>query len=155
MEKALNCGAGWPGFESRWGKKVFPKDGECEEGRNSKLRRKKEKEREKINFFLKKYPFIFYRVFSVIFTENTCKIYMITLWFLQRSPVNFTEKPCEFYWLFLWFPCSIFEQGILQVLKVWDNPRYIYRRFTGVKWFTGLSCKFYREKVCSVLFNGI
>ena len=146
----MGCGAERPGFESRWGKKVFPKDGECEEGRNSKLRRKKEKEREKINFFLKKYPFIFYRVFSVIFTENTCKIYMITLWFLQRSPVNFTEKPCEFYWLFLWFPCSIFEQGILQVLKVWDYPRYIYRMFTGDKWFTGLSCKFYRENICSV-----
>ena len=79
MDKALNCGAGWPGFESRWGKKVFLKDGECEEGQNSNLRRRNEKEREKINFFLKKYPLIFYRVFSVIFTENTCKIYMITL----------------------------------------------------------------------------
>ena len=35
MDKALDCGAERPGFESRWGKKVFPKDGECEEGRNS------------------------------------------------------------------------------------------------------------------------
>ena len=51
VDKALNCGAGWPGFESQWGKKVFPKDGECEEGRNSKLRRKKRKKGKKLTFF--------------------------------------------------------------------------------------------------------
>ena len=34
-------------------------------------------------------------------------------------------------------------------MQVWGNPRYIYRGFTGDKWFTGLSCKFYSQNICS------